>query len=87
MREQKPPLKFCKPFELLAYFERGFTSFPTSNIDYVGQKYAKLHPPIFENDSNPGTLEPKLQVLAHILAEMAELAELFLRPPTFIEYL
>ena len=69
------------------YFERGVRSFPTSNIGYVGQRYAKLHLSNFENDSNPGTLEPKLQVLAHTLAEMAELADLFLRPPTFIAYL
>ena len=38
------------------YFERGVRSFPTSNIGYVGQRYAKLHLSNFENDSNPGTL-------------------------------
>ena len=57
------------------------------NIGYEGQRHAKLHPPNFENDSNPGTLEPGLHMLAHTLAEMAELADLFLRPPTFIAYL
>ena len=53
------------------------------NIGYEGQRHAKLHPPNFENDSNPGTLH----VLAHTLAEMAEFADFFLRPPTFIAYL
>ena len=57
------------------------------NIGYEGQRHTKLHPPNFVNDSNPGTLEPGLHVLAHTLAEMAELADLFLRPPTFITYL
>ena len=57
------------------------------NIGYEGQRHAKLHPPNFENDSNPGTLEHSLYMLEHTLAEMAELADLFLRPPTFIAYL
>ena len=57
------------------------------NIGYEGQRHTKLHPPNFVNDSNPGTLEPGLHVLTHTLAEMAKLADLFLRPPTFITYL
>ena len=57
------------------------------NIGYEGQRHAKLHPPNFENDSNPGTLEPGLHVLAHTLAEMAELVDLFLRPPNFLAHL
>ena len=71
----------------MTYFEKGFRSFPIGNIDYVGQRYAKLHLSNFENDSNPGTLERRLYMLEHTLAEMAELADLFLRPPTFIAYL
>ena len=57
------------------------------NIGYEGQRHTKLHPPNFVNNSNPGTLEPGLHVLTHTLAEMAKLADLFLRPPTFITYL
>ena len=48
----------------------------------VSQRAAKLPSVNFENDSNPGGLEPGPNVLVHTLAEMAEATDCFLRPPT-----
>ena len=42
LRGQNPPLKYCQPLERLTYFERGFRSFNTGNMESAGQRAAKL---------------------------------------------
>ena len=42
LREQNPPLKRCKPLELLTYFEIEFRTFNKGNMGSLGQRAAKL---------------------------------------------
>ena len=62
MREQNLPLIYCKPLEMVIYFEEGFRSVHKINIGSVGQMAAKL--PAFklgglEKVCHPAQVEPQ----------------------------
>ena len=42
LRGQNHPLECCQSLDLVTYFEKGFRSFNTDNIESVGQRAVKL---------------------------------------------